>query len=69
MPLPRTGYNADSLLANITLGLVDGLDGALWSYAFATIIFTGALSVFLPVGIFVILCGWALVAIVVTVTS
>jgi sulfate permease, SulP family len=66
MLIPTDGYRSNSLLSDITLGAVDGLDGALWGYAFATIIFSGVLSVFLPVGILVILCGTAVAVITTT---
>ena len=69
MILQRTGYETDKFFSNVALGITDGLDGALWSYVFATIIFSGALSVFVPVGLAIILAGWALVSIFVTLTS
>ena len=36
------------MFADISLGIFDGLDNALWCYAFATVIFAGALAQFLP---------------------
>ena len=69
MLLRADGFDTKSILADISLGLIDGLDGSLWAYAFATIIFSGSLAVFLPVGILVILSGWALVAITITLSS
>ena len=43
-----TGYRSRSLFADVSLGIFDGLDNALWCYAFATVIFAGALAQFLP---------------------
>jgi SulP family sulfate permease len=67
--LRKTGYHSRSLAADIALGVSDGIDNALWCYAFVTVIFTGALSVFLPVGILTMFFGWALLGIFVTLTS
>ena len=64
-----TGYRSKSLFTDIALGVSDGLDSILWSFAFASIIFTGALSVFMPVGILSLLLGWALLSIFVVMTS
>jgi SulP family sulfate permease len=69
MMIQKTGYRTDTFFSNIALGITDGIDGALWAYVFATIIFSGALSVFLPVGLLIILGGWAIVSLLVTVTS
>lgn len=67
--LQKTGYQSISLPADITLGALDGIDAAIWSYAFATIIFSGTLAAFVPIGLFVILVGWALHSLVVIATS
>lgn len=64
-----TGYRSKSLFVDITLGLTDGLDSALWCFAFASVIFTGALSVFIPVGILSLLLGWALLSAFVVMTT
>ncbi len=64
-----TGYESKSLVADIFLGVTDGLDNALWCYAFVTVIFAGALSVFMPVGVLAMFFGWALIGIFVTLTS
>ncbi len=69
MMLQKTGYETDDFFSNVALGVSDGLDGALWSYVYATIIFSGALSVFIPVGLTIILFGWAIVSIFITLTS
>lgn len=44
----------------------DGLDNALWCYAFATVIFAGALS---PLLVVILLCGWAMLGMFVALTS
>lgn len=69
MILQKDGYGARALISNIALGLTDGLESALWSYVFATIVFSGALSIFVPVGLWIILAGWAVVSILVALTS
>ena len=69
MKLQKTGYDSNTFLTNAALGMFDGIDSVLWCYGFAAIIFTGALSVFLPLGLPILLCGWALLSIVVALTS
>lgn len=49
--LQRTGWRSTSLATDLGLGLVFGLSLSLWSYVYATIVFVGVLSVYLPVGI------------------
>ncbi len=56
-------------LSNLVLGLFDGVDSALWGYGFATILFAGALTPFLPLGVTIILLGWGLLGLFVAVTS
>jgi len=58
-----------SRAADLALGVLDGLDGALWCYGFASILFAGALTSFLPVGAAVILAGWGLIGVYVALTS
>ena len=58
--LPTHGYRPKSLAADISLGIFDGLDNALWCYAFASVIFVGAMAPFLPLLSAILLCGWAL---------
>ena len=65
----RTGYRSKDLFADLALGLSDGLDISLWCYVYASIIFAGALSVYMPVGILAILLGWVLVSVWITLTS
>jgi len=67
--LQKTGYESETFFTNAALGMFDGIDSVLWCYGFAAIIFTGALSVFLPLGLPILLCGWALLSIVVALTS
>lgn len=64
-----TGFQSRSMASDVVLGLFDGIDNALWSYGFATILFAGSLSVFLPTGLTLILVGWALFGVYVAVTS
>jgi sulfate permease, SulP family len=63
------GYRSRSLFADISLGIFDGLDNALWCYAFATVIFAGALAQFLPLLVVILLCGWAMLGVYVALTS
>jgi len=63
------GYRSKSLFADVSLGIFDGLDNALWCYAFATVIFAGALAPFLPLLVVILLCGWALLGVYVALTS
>ncbi|MDH3789773.1 MAG: SulP family inorganic anion transporter [Xanthomonadales bacterium] len=67
--LRTTGYRSKSLFADFSLGIFDGLDNALWCYAFATVIFAGVMAQFLPLLIVILLCGWAMLGIFVAVTS
>ena len=64
-----SGYRSKSIFADISLGVFDGLDNALWCYAFATVIFAGAMAQFLPLLIVILLCGWAVLGIFVATTS
>ncbi len=65
----RAGYHSKDLATDIILGITDGLDMSLWCYVYASIIFVGVLSIYLPVGILAALMGWVLVSIWVTLTS
>ena len=58
-----------SFLPDAALGFFDGVDSVLWCYAFATIIFVGVLEVYLPLGVFIFLGGWALLSIFVALSS
>ncbi|MGD2130373.1 MAG: SulP family inorganic anion transporter [Lysobacterales bacterium] len=64
-----SGYHSKSVFADVSLGIFDGLDNALWCYAFATVIFAGAMAHFLPLLVVVLLCGWALMGAFVAITS
>jgi SulP family sulfate permease len=64
-----SGFQSKSLFADVSLGIFEGLDNALWCYAFATVIFAGALAPFLPLLVVVLLCGWALLGVFVALTS
>jgi SulP family sulfate permease len=64
-----SGYQSRSLFADVSLGIFDGLDNALWCYAFATVIFAGVMAQFLPLLIVILLCGWAVLGIFVALTS
>ena len=67
--IQTSGYKSKSLFADISLGVFDGLDNALWCYAFATVIFAGAMAQFLPLLVVILLCGWAVLGIFVALTS
>lgn len=67
--LQRNGYRSARLATDLSLGMVSGLSLSLWSYVYAAIVFAGALSVFLPVGILVMLSGWVVVSVFVVLTS
>lgn len=69
MKLQKQGYASKSIVTDVMLGIFDGLDNALWSYGFATILFAGVLTEFLPIGVAVLLTGWALLGVFVAVTS
>jgi SulP family sulfate permease len=69
MQLQTTGYSRHQLTANLALGIFDGIDSALWCYAFSAIIFSHLLSPFLPLGLIIILGGWAALSISVALTS
>ena len=64
-----SGYQSKSLSADVTLGIFDGLENSLWCYAFATVIFAGALAQFLPLLIVILLAGWAILGVYIAVTS
>ena len=65
----KTGYDSDTFFTNAALGIFDGIDSVLWCYGFAAIIFTGTLSIFLPLGLVILLGGWALLSICVALSS
>jgi SulP family sulfate permease len=67
--IKTTAYRSKALMSDLILGVTDGLDSALWCYAFAAVIYTGTLSVFLPVGVLTMLVGWALLSIFITLTT
>jgi SulP family sulfate permease len=67
--LRTTGYRSKSLFADISLGVFDGLDNALWCYAFATVIFAGSLAQFMPLLVVILLVGWAVLGFFVAVSS
>ncbi|RPH98877.1 MAG: STAS domain-containing protein [Lysobacterales bacterium] len=67
--IQTSGFRSKSLFADVSLGIFEGLDNAMWCYAFATVIFAGALAHFLPLLVVVLLCGWAFLGIFVALTS
>jgi len=67
--IQTSGYRSKSMFADVSLGIFDGLDNALWCYAFATVIFAGALAQFLPLLVVILLCGWAMLGVYVALTS
>lgn len=64
-PAPRTS----SWFSDLVYGLFEGLDNSLWGYGFATILFAGALTPFLPLGVLIILVGTGLIGLWVALTS
>ncbi len=64
-PLPRKS----SWLQDLVYGLFEGLDNSLWGYGFATILFAGALTPFLPLGVLILLVGTGLIGLWVSLTS
>ncbi len=69
MKMQTTGYRSKSILTDVGLGIFEGVDNALWCYAFATVLFAGAFTAFLPLLVVLLLCGWALTILSVTATS
>jgi SulP family sulfate permease len=69
MIFQTTGYRSKSILTDVGLGVFEGVDNALWCYAFATVLFAGAFTSFLPLLVVVLLCGWALTILFVSTTS
>ena len=70
MPLfARSGYRSKNLFTDLVLGVTSGLDMSLWCYVYASLIFAGALSTFLPVGVLCILLGWLVVGTWIALTS
>jgi SulP family sulfate permease len=69
MKFQTAGYSSKSLVTDVALGVFEGVDNALWCYAFATVLFAGAFSVYLPLMIVILLVGWALITTFVTATS
>jgi SulP family sulfate permease len=69
MKIQTAGYQSKSILTDVGLGIFEGVDNALWCYAFATVLFAGAFTAFLPLLVVVLLCGWALSILFVSTTS
>ena len=69
MKFQTTGYRSKSILTDVGLGIFEGVDNALWCYAFATVLFAGAFTSFLPLLVVLLLCGWALTILFVSTTS
>ncbi len=69
MNLQITGYRSKSILTDVGLGIFEGVDNALWCYAFATVLFAGAFTSFLPLLVVLLLSGWALTILFVSITS
>jgi SulP family sulfate permease len=69
MKFQTNGYRSKSILTDVGLGIFEGVDNALWCYAFATVLFAGAFTSFLPLLVVVLLCGWALTILFVSVSS
>jgi len=69
MNFQTKGYRSKSILTDVGLGIFEGVDNALWCYAFATVLFAGAFTSFLPLLVVVLLSGWALSILFVSTTS
>lgn len=69
MKFQTSGYQSKSLVTDLALGIFEGVDNALWCYAFATVLFAGAFLSFLPLIIVILLVGWALITVFVSTTS
>ncbi len=69
MKFQTSGYKSKSLVTDLALGVFEGVDNALWCYAFATVLFAGAFLSFLPLIIVILLVGWALISVFVSTTS
>jgi len=69
MKFQTSGYRSESLVTDVALGVFEGVDNALWCYAFATVLFAGLLLEFLPLIIAILLIGWALATVFVSTTS
>jgi len=69
MKFQTSGYESKSIFTDVVLGLFEGVDNALWCYAFATVLFAGAFAAYLPLMIVILLVGWALITTFVATTS
>jgi len=69
MKFQTSGYQSKAPFTDAMLGLFEGVDNALWCYAFATVLFAGAFTAYLPLMIVILLVGWALISIFVATTS
>jgi len=69
MNFQTKGYRSKSILTDVGLGIFEGVDNALWCYAFATVLFAGVFTSYLPLLVVVLLCGWALSILFVSTTS
>ena len=69
MKFQTSGYQSKAPFTDAMLGLFEGVDNALWCYAFATVLFAGAFTAYLPLMIIILLVGWALISTFVATTS
>ena len=69
LSFPKTGFNSKSLVADIALGVFEGIDNGLWAYGFAAIIFAATLSSFMPVMLLILLVGWSLIGLFIALKS
>jgi len=69
MKFQTGGYSPKSTFTDLVLGVFEGVDNALWCYAFAAVLFAGAFAVYLPLMIVILLVGWALITTFVATTS
>ena len=67
--IQTTGFRSKSYLADLILGGVNGFDNLLWSYTFASLIFTGVLAPYLPLAVGLSLVSCAVVVFSIALTS
>ncbi len=67
--MATTPPRKSSWLSDTLFGVFEGLDNALWGYGFASMLFAGALTPFLPLGVLIILVGTGLIGLWVAATS
>jgi len=67
--IQTTGYRPKLPATDLPLGAINGIDSVLWCYTFSAMLFTGALSGYLPMAATLLMVSCALIALVVAITS